>query len=101
MRQVFDNIISNSYKYAGTDIDVSAYFSGPFLAVEVRDTGPGVAPGDLPLVFGKFYRGGNAAGKSGSGLGLYISKHLMNKMGGDIRCEQNRDGFTVKILLAM
>ena len=101
LQQVFDNIISNSYKYAGTDIHVSAYFAGTYLAVEVRDTGPGVAPDDLPLVFGKFYRGGNATGKSGSGLGLYISKHLMSKMGGDIRCEQNENGFTIKILLAV
>ena len=101
LQQVFDNIISNSYKYAGTGIAVVSYFEEPYLAIEVRDTGPGVAHDDLPLIFEKFYRGGNTAGISGSGLGLYISRHFMNKMGGDLKCVQNEDGFTVKILLPM
>ena len=101
LQQVFDNIISNSYKYAGTEITITSCFDGPFLTVEVRDSGPGVARDDLPLVLEKFYRGGNATGKSGSGLGLYISKHLMNKMGGDIKCEQNEKGFAVIVSIAM
>jgi len=101
LQQVFDNIVSNSYKYAGTGITVTARYEGRFLAVEVRDTGPGVAPDELPLLFEKFHRGGNAAGKSGAGLGLYIAKHLMNKMDGDIVCQQDEGGFAIKILLAM
>lgn len=99
LQQIFDNIISNSYKYAGTEIQISAYFERDFLAVEVRDGGTGVASDDLPLIFSKFYRGANSAGKSGSGLGLYISKHLITKMGGDILCGQDDAGFVIKILL--
>lgn len=101
LQQVLDNIVSNSYKYAGTEISVKAFFEDCFLAVEIADVGPGVAPDELPLVFEKFYRGTNASHKSGVGLGLYIAKHLLNKMGGDIQCRQKAVGFTVKILLAM
>ncbi len=101
LQQVFDNVISNSYKYAGTAIEVTAWFEGRYLAIKFADGGPGVAPDELPLVCEKFYRGGNAAGKGGSGLGLYITKHLLGKMGGDVRCEVEAGGFAVVVLLAM
>jgi signal transduction histidine kinase len=101
LQQVIDNIISNSYKYAGTEIAVAAQFEDRFLAVEIRDTGPGAPPDDLPLIFEKFHRGANAEGKSGTGLGLFIARHLMTKMGGDIKCAQDERGFAMKILLAM
>ena len=57
--------------------------------------------GDLPLVFNKFYRGNNAEGKSGSGLGLYISKYLMQSMLGDIECHNRDDGFTVTLKIKL
>jgi len=101
LQQVLDNIISNSYKYAGTDIKITSYFEGQHLAIEVIDTGPGVKQDELPLIFEKYYRGGNADKQSGAGLGLYIAKYLMGKMDGDIQCEQNRKEFAVKILLSM
>jgi len=101
LQQVFDNIISNSYKYAGTDITITSYYKEGFLIIEVRDYGDGVPDEDLPLMFEKFKRGKNALGASGQGLGLFLSKYFMTQMSGDIYGE-NKNGLAmyVKIKLA-
>lgn len=99
LQQVIDNIVSNSYKYAGTSINVSLTLREQFLEVEFRDYGRGVTPDELPLLLHKYYRAANGDGKSGAGLGLYISKYLMNKMGGSIACRNTEDGFAVTIKL--
>jgi signal transduction histidine kinase len=102
LSQVIDNIVSNSYKYAATAIDISVSIHENCLEIAFQDYGPGVSEAERPLLFNKFYRGKNAEGKNGTGLGLYISKYLMNKMSGDIACENTGDGFkvTLKLLLA-
>jgi signal transduction histidine kinase len=101
LEQVFDNIIGNSYKYAGTDIEINAFFEGQYLAIDITDSGAGVPEEELPLIFTKFYRGKDAAAKSGYGLGLYISKYLMEQMAGGIRCENRLDGFSVRLMLRL
>ena len=102
LQQVFDNLISNSYKYAGTEIEISSDFEDGFLAIDITDFGPGAPEDELPLLFGKFYRGKNAGEKSGYGLGLYISKYLIEKMSGNLIC-RNRPGggFAAKIILRL
>lgn len=101
LAQVVDNIISNSYKYAGTPIQVSSRICGDYLELAFEDFGPGVAAEELPLLFKKFFRAQNSKGKSGSGLGLYISKYLMSKMSGEILCENKETGFVVKLRLLL
>jgi signal transduction histidine kinase len=101
LAQVIDNIISNSYKYAGTSIEVTTQVRGKFLEVTFKDFGPGVPEEERPLIFNKFYRAKNAGNKSGTGLGLYISKYIVNKMSGEIDCENTDDGFAVKLKLKM
>ncbi|WP_346938900.1 HAMP domain-containing sensor histidine kinase [uncultured Clostridium sp.] len=102
LSQVVDNIISNSYKYAGTSIYVSSVIKGKYLEIGFKDYGRGVSEEELPLIFNKFYRAKNSKEKGGTGLGLYISKYMMEKMEGDIYCENSVDGFTVllKLLIA-
>jgi signal transduction histidine kinase len=99
LTQVVDNIISNSYKYAGTSISVSSAIKEQYLEVEFKDYRHGVSSDELPLLVHKFYRAKNADGKNGTGLGLYISKYLMEKMFGDISCKNQDDGFAVTIKL--
>jgi len=101
LQQVFDNIIGNSYKYAGSDIELRAYFDKNTLIVEIADFGSGVETDELPLVTNKYYRGKNAAQQSGYGLGLYISKYFAEQMGGGLICENSQNGFTVKIILKL
>ena len=101
LQQVFDNIINNSYKYADSDIEINSSFGKQYLIIEIKDFGAGVAENELPLLFNKFYRGKNAETSGGYGLGLFISKYLMQQMGGDLFCENQTDGFMVKILLRL
>ena len=100
--QVFDNIFGNAYKYAGTPIFIKFYYEGDFLVAAVSDSGPGAPEDSLPLLCNKFYRGENSNGKSGSGLGLYLSSYLMKQMGGSLYCENRTEngavcGFTVLV----
>jgi len=100
LQQVFDNIIGNSYKYADTDISISASIDGGFLDVEITDNGNGVPEEELTLLTSKFYRGKNAAEKSGYGLGLYISSYLITQMHGELECKSD-GSFTVTLRLKL
>ncbi len=100
--QIIGNIISNSYKYADTKIDISYRFNGRYLEMRIRDHGKGVDPEELELLTNKFYRGKkNTAGKEGSGLGLYISSELMKKMEGQLICISDKEGFEVRLLIPL
>ena len=107
MEQVIDNIVGNSYKYAGTDIHVSfaelndilmddgTY--GRFVKITIRDYGPGAGEDELPLLTEKYYRGSNASSE-GYGLGLYNVKWYMDKQGGGLDY-YNDNGFVTELLL--
>ncbi|GGF76553.1 hypothetical protein GCM10010912_22070 [Paenibacillus albidus] len=101
LQQVFDNVVSNSYKYAGTAIHISPSITPSHLQIEIKDYGNGVSPDELPLLFNKFYRGNNIAGRSGAGLGLFISKYLMQSMQGEIECHNRDDGFSVTLRIRL
>ena len=99
--QVFDNIIFNSYKYADTAIEVSAKIEYNSLKIAISDFGKGVPEDELPLIIQKFHRGTNSNGKSGSGLGLYISAQLIEKMGGSISCYNTENGFCAELSILL
>ncbi|MDR2736052.1 MAG: HAMP domain-containing histidine kinase [Gracilibacteraceae bacterium] len=103
LAQVIDNIISNSYKYAGSaaSLDISAETAGSTLMLVFRDDGPGVAPEELPLLCKRYYRGRTADTVSGYGLGLYISHTLVELMGGRLECANALPGFLVRIWLPL
>ena len=95
LQQVFDNIISNSYKYADSDIMVSSFLEYGYLNIVIEDYGKGIAKEELALIKQKYYRGSNAEGKNGAGIGLYISNYFMEKMGGFLRVANGDTGFQV------
>ncbi|MCR5846698.1 MAG: HAMP domain-containing histidine kinase [Lachnospiraceae bacterium] len=101
MSQVIGNIISNSYKYSGTKINVEYSIKEKFLEMKIKDYGPGVSRDELELITNKFYRGkkAEADNKEGSGLGLYIAKSLMVKMNGELICDSDDEGFSVTVLI--
>lgn len=103
MEQVIGNIITNSYKYASTDIDVACYIDGEFLRIEINDYGAGVEFNAIELLCTKFYRGENAkdSQKDGEGLGLYVANLLMNKMEGGLEVYNRVDGFSVRLILRL
>jgi len=108
MEQVIENIVGNSYKYAGTDIVVSFSESeditmadgnkGRFIKIAIRDSGPGVNEDELALIAEKYYRGKNSSEQNGYGLGLYLVRLYMEKQGGGIEY-YNDNGFVVELLL--
>ncbi len=107
MEQAVDNIVSNSRKYAGTKIHVSfAETEGAgeggkaprFIRITVRDTGKGVPEEDLGRITEKYFRGANAAGRDGYGLGMYLVKGYMERQGGGMEY-YNDGGFVVELLV--
>ena len=90
-RQVVNNIIYNSYKYAGTPIYVESSIEDESLIVSFTDRGGGVDENEITLIVGEYKRGSNTKGKQGSGMGLYISSELMKAMGGSLEAS-NVDG---------
>ncbi len=87
LHEVLVNFISNALKYT-TDGGVTLKLSNPKVGIiraEVTDTGPGISKEEQEKLFAKFYRVKSHIGKTvGSGLGLYISKLLITKFGGQI-----------------
>lgn len=101
LQQVFDNIFANSYKYAGTNINVEIYKDTRCLIVGIEDYGGGVSQEELPLLNKKFQRGNNTKNIEGAGLGLYISDYFMKEMRGGIRIENGRNGLKVSVVIAL
>jgi PAS domain S-box-containing protein len=93
LRQVLYNLMTNAAKYAGTDgpVTISARETQGSVEVCVLDEGPGLGP-DPEQVFRLFYRAPHTAKlASGTGIGLYVARELMNGMGGTIDAE-TREG---------
>lgn len=97
LQQVFDNIFSNSYKYADTEIKVSMKREGRSLSISIEDMGGGVKEDELPLLKEKFRRGSNAENKEGAGLGLYISDFFLKEMQGGLTLENGERGLRVTV----
>lgn len=101
LQQVFDNLFSNSYKYAQTKIKVSFIKKESYLNVRVEDYGGGVLKEELPLLTEKFKRGSNAKQKDGVGLGLYISNYFMKEMDGKLHLENTDKGFAAMVCIKL
>ena len=95
--QVVNNIIFNSYKYAGTAIHLESHIEDDYLVVSFTDEGGGVSNDEIPMITKRFRRGENAKGKPGSGLGLAIAYELMEKMGGDLEVANADKGLRVRL----
>lgn len=80
----FYNLVANALKYTEPDdvIEVRAREAGPSIVVEVADTGPGIAPDEQDVVWEELARGGSAAGRPGSGIGLSLVRVIAARHGG-------------------
>jgi PAS domain S-box-containing protein len=88
--QVFLNLLSNAIKFNrdGGRIDVVVRAGKPgYALVQVRDTGAGIAAGDLERIFDRSYRSATAGGQAGGGLGLSIVRDILRLHGCWIRAE--------------
>ncbi len=90
VRQILLNLAGNAIKFTETGgVGVSAAWTDGALVLSVRDTGPGIPPERLPLVFEEFEQGDGSASRrhEGTGLGLAITRRLVTRMGGRIEAE--------------
>lgn len=101
LQQVFDNLFTNSHKYADTEIDVSVSCDSRFLTVSIEDYGGGVSQEDLPHLKERFWRGNNTKNVEGAGLGLYISDYFMKEMHGDLAVENGKNGLKITIMIPL
>lgn len=102
--QILNNIITNAIKYSGENskitISVARLVNDPYseryfrdknknmIVLRVTDEGKGITPEILPKIFDRFV----TSSESGTGLGLYITKKLVEAHGGSIWCYNNREG---------
>lgn len=101
LQQIFDNIFANSYKYAKTEIIVTAQKADNYIFISIEDYGGGVPTEELPVLKEKFKRGSNAKNTEGAGLGLYISDYFMREMQGELNIENGEHGLKVTVTLAL
>ena len=87
--RVLTNLLSNALKYSdpGTPVEVRAHRTPDGVAIAITDHGRGIAPEDLPHLFERFYRVKRDRKAEGIGLGLYITRLLVEAQGGHIRAE--------------
>jgi signal transduction histidine kinase/CheY-like chemotaxis protein len=89
LRQVLYNLLGNAVKFTTEgEIALRVYANSKQLRFEVKDTGKGIPPGDLPSIFKPFYQAtNNQRVGQGVGLGLHISKKIVVLLGGKITIE--------------
>ena len=89
LREAIDNLMDNAIKYtpAGGSVALTARAEKDTIALQVRDTGPGVAAADLARIFERHYR--VEGSQPGHGLGLTIARDLVAQMGGEVTVESD------------
>jgi two-component system sensor histidine kinase CpxA len=90
------NVIHNAIRYTapGTEVEVDAFQDGDYVAITVRDHGPGVSEKDLDKIFLPYYRTDEARERSrgGVGLGLAITKRIVESHGGNVTASNAPSG---------
>lgn len=103
LRAVIDNALR--YSPAGTSVTVSASVANGHAVISVGDCGPGIPEEELPLIGERFFRGSNATGTEGAGIGLYLARRSLETMGGSLSIESTQHGTivtcTVPLLAAL
>ncbi|MHB8896607.1 MAG: ATP-binding protein [Candidatus Geothermincolia bacterium] len=89
--QVFSNVIGNAIKFCGPGglVEITAHSNGPYVQVQVSDNGVGISPAALPHIFDRFFQAhqSDASDPGGFGLGLAISREIVELHGGRIWAE--------------
>ncbi|HEX9016060.1 MAG TPA: HAMP domain-containing sensor histidine kinase, partial [Chloroflexota bacterium] len=87
LERIIGNLISNALKYSESKVTVGAESRAGEVVISVRDQGAGIAPEDVPRVFERYFRSDKVRSAEGMGLGLHITKGLVEAHGGRIWVE--------------
>jgi signal transduction histidine kinase len=100
---VLHNLVANAQVYGDGEVRITAERRDDVIVVSVSDTGPGIAPDELPHVFERFYRAryGRQQHSGGTGLGLTICKAFIQAHGGVIWAESSVQGTTISFSLPL
>ncbi len=101
IQRVLFNLIQNAIRHTPADgsVTVRATSAGAAVQVEVADTGSGIAAGDRERVFEAFFQGSAGRTNGSAGLGLAISRAIVEAHGGRIWLEPSHDGTSVRFTL--
>jgi len=98
MNEVLGNLLSNAFKFTprGGEVELGLEAIDGSFQIEVRDSGAGIPPEQVPHIFEKFFQADNQVEGSvkGSGLGLAIAKSIVEAHGGTIQCDSTPGGGT-------
>lgn len=97
LQTAFTNLLDNAVKYSGDTTKISVRIksaSDKKVQIFIKDSGVGLAPGELKRIFKRFYRVSNVSTqeKKGTGLGLFIVKSIIEKHGGKIWADSKGEG---------
>ncbi len=86
------NLVENALKFTSGEeaVEVRALEDGRAIVIEIADSGPGIPPDELTKIFEELYRGANARGIEGSGLGLALVQRIVELHGGQINVRSSQ-----------
>ncbi|MGD2103382.1 MAG: HAMP domain-containing sensor histidine kinase, partial [Acidimicrobiia bacterium] len=94
VRQIVRNLVTNAFRYGGSEIEVEVLVDGNVAILEVKDNGEGIAVDALEKIFEAYGQADTSSVADSVGLGLHVSRNLARLMGGDLDYEY-RDGWSV------
>lgn len=99
--EAFYNVLDNSVKYSETGgrIEVDVSVNEMFLKIRVRDYGIGIDEGEEARIFQRFCRGNRVTNQPGFGIGLYLSREIMNLHGGSMTVKRMDPGIRIEMNL--
>lgn len=93
------NVLDNGVKYtpAGGRIHMELFQYPSYVRLDISDTGIGIPEDEQAKIWGRFYRGRNTAGTDGVGIGLYLTRDIINKQHGYVKVSSNKEGSTFSL----
>lgn len=102
MREAVGNVVDNGIKYTqvGGRLDIRVIPYQMFVCICISDSGIGISEEEIPKIFGRFYRGKEAAEEDGLGIGLYLARQMVTAQGGYIKVTSHEgEGTDFKIYI--
>lgn len=104
IKRVIRNLLNNSFDYTpkGGQICINVYMNSPYVQIDISDTGRGISQSDIEQIFDRFFSKAKKLRKVGTGLGLYLSKKIIEQHGGliSVKSEINKGStFTISLPL--